>query len=813
MLGLNQRKLQKFKKNPKLFFKDAIKKRILSLSDASKRCLPKEYKAFTKYAIISAVYNVEKYLDDYFKSIINQRLDFKNNIFIILVDDGSTDNSAQIIKKYQKKYPKNIIYLYKENGGQASARNLGLKYLKENDLGASWVTFTDPDDFLDQSYFYEVDKNLEKYKYDDIALVFCPFIFFYELTGVKAHHNQFDYVFGMGVRLVPNCQMDNDLSGVTSTNLFLLEKIGKLRFNEFMRYGNEDTVFLMSYIINTYQENTIILPESRYFYRKRADKSSTIDTIQNDKNTYLLTFEEGYLKFLKSINFLNIKIPPFIQKQIITAVVWNLHSFINNDDSLDFLTEAERNKYLQIFDEIFIYIDKEVIFDFFIISAYQFHQMGMVNCFKHEYDINYQKAWIEKVDYKNNSLLIAYFTPNYSEEVKIQIDHIRLKPLITKIVQYDFINRVFIYKKMFWVEIPNYTFYFRINFFIENMNCFSIKIRDVYDMFEAEKKKNLSLDDVWVFIDHPEYAGDNAESLYRYFDHFFPEKNILFALKKQSSDWNRLEGDKFRLVDIDSFGFNNLIKKCKKIISSQLIYSCIDLDKKEGQFIYFPSGDINHSHCNIINSSNIDLMFVLRDFYNPSIDFSRFALTSKEVKVLEAPPRFEYLSFQKRDKKNIILIMPKFFNYVNSKDEKEFYDKWEKVLTNHSFLERCKRDNLQIIFSVESEKHFNYFKKFGQDVDVAYGNQYKIFPSVMIFITDCHDFAYDASKLFKCKVLHYGTQDEIIFKYSNIYGDLYSDIDCLVSSIFANIQNKTSFFVDKNINISYFEDICKILNK
>lgn len=255
-----------------------------------------------------------------------------------------------------------------------------------------------------------------------------------------------------------------------------------------MRYGNEDTFFLMSYIVNTYHGNTIILPESKYFYRKRADKSSTIDTIQNHKNTYLLTFEEGYLKFLKSINCLNIKIPSFVQKQIITAVVWNLHSFINNRDSLNFLTEIEKNKYLQILDEIFIYIDKEVIFDFFIINAYYFHQIGMVNCFKYEYDINYQKSWIEKVDYKNNSILVAYFTPNYNEEVNIQIDGIRLKPQITKIVQYDFINRVFIYKRMFWVEIPHYTFCFKVNFLIENNNCFSIKIRDVYGMFEVAKK-------------------------------------------------------------------------------------------------------------------------------------------------------------------------------------------------------------------------------------------------------------------------------------------------------------------------------------
>ncbi|EEP3708826.1 glycosyltransferase family 2 protein [Campylobacter jejuni] len=135
-----------------------------------------------------------------------------------------------------------MIYLYKENGGQVSARNLGLKYLKENDLNTPWVTFTDPDDFLDRDYFYEVDKNVKKHN-DDITLVFCPLIYFYELTGVEAYHNQFNYVFRMGARLTPNCQMDNDLSGVVNANLFLLEKIGNLQFNELMRYGNEDIFF------------------------------------------------------------------------------------------------------------------------------------------------------------------------------------------------------------------------------------------------------------------------------------------------------------------------------------------------------------------------------------------------------------------------------------------------------------------------------------------------------------------------------------------------------------------------------------------
>ena len=93
---LNSKKLRKLRINPKLFFKDAIEKRFFALDSVYKRYLPKKYKAFSKYTIISAVYNVEKYLDDYFNSIINQRLDFKKNIFMILVDDDSTDNLSLI---------------------------------------------------------------------------------------------------------------------------------------------------------------------------------------------------------------------------------------------------------------------------------------------------------------------------------------------------------------------------------------------------------------------------------------------------------------------------------------------------------------------------------------------------------------------------------------------------------------------------------------------------------------------------------------------------------------------------------------------
>ncbi|EID1267825.1 glycosyltransferase family 2 protein, partial [Campylobacter coli] len=232
MLGLNQRKLQKLKTNPKLFFKDAIEKKLLHLNSTYNKYLPKKHKGFTQYTIISAVYNVEKYLDDYFKSIINQRLDFKKNIFMILVDDGSTDNSAQIIKKYQKKYPKNIVYLYKENGGQASARNLGLKYMQENNYKTPWVTFTDPDDFLDRNYFYEVDKFLSAHQDDDICMIACNMIYYMESTFTYCDKHPLKHKFRIEYTILQNSNLNKYIQGSIGSTFIFYEYINNLIFDE-----------------------------------------------------------------------------------------------------------------------------------------------------------------------------------------------------------------------------------------------------------------------------------------------------------------------------------------------------------------------------------------------------------------------------------------------------------------------------------------------------------------------------------------------------------------------------------------------------
>ena len=77
-------------------------------------------------SIVVPVYNVERYIDDCLKSLINQSY---KNIEILLVDDGSTDNSGKICDEYAKK-DKRIKVIHKENGGVSTALNEGIRNMR-----------------------------------------------------------------------------------------------------------------------------------------------------------------------------------------------------------------------------------------------------------------------------------------------------------------------------------------------------------------------------------------------------------------------------------------------------------------------------------------------------------------------------------------------------------------------------------------------------------------------------------------------------------------------------------------------------------
>lgn len=110
-----------------------------------------------KVSVILPVYNVEKFLPKCLESIINQTY---KNLEIILVDDGATDSSLQICKKYAN-IDSRITVVTKENGGLSDARNYGLRYVT-----GEYLAFIDSDDYVLLHYIETLVKGIEDYQAD-----------------------------------------------------------------------------------------------------------------------------------------------------------------------------------------------------------------------------------------------------------------------------------------------------------------------------------------------------------------------------------------------------------------------------------------------------------------------------------------------------------------------------------------------------------------------------------------------------------------------------------------------------------------------
>lgn len=127
-----------------------------------------------KLSIILPVYNVEQYLDKCLTNILESTFkDFE----LIILNDGTKDNSEDIINKYIEKYKEKIIYIKKENTGLSDTRNVGLTHAK-----GEYITFVDSDDYIEKNMYEEMFKKIETFPYDIVA---CDVKLVYEDSNLE----------------------------------------------------------------------------------------------------------------------------------------------------------------------------------------------------------------------------------------------------------------------------------------------------------------------------------------------------------------------------------------------------------------------------------------------------------------------------------------------------------------------------------------------------------------------------------------------------------------------------------------------------
>ena len=168
-----------------------------------------------KISVIVAVYNTEKYVEKCLSSLLNQTY---QNLEIIVVEDGSTDNSKEVLKKYSHNDKIKLIY-NKKNSGLSYSRNVGL----ENAIG-DYIGYIDSDDYVDLDFYEKLMDSIVQYN-SEVAI--CDVKVVYEDKNVElvskcCNFNDFNVVN----------VINNGLAASACNKLFKKELISKYPFAE-----------------------------------------------------------------------------------------------------------------------------------------------------------------------------------------------------------------------------------------------------------------------------------------------------------------------------------------------------------------------------------------------------------------------------------------------------------------------------------------------------------------------------------------------------------------------------------------------------
>ena len=290
-------------------------------------------------SVIMPVYNSALYLDEAILSIINQSLGFEK-IQLILVNDGSTDESAEIIKKYAIKH-QNIVFVDKKNGGVSSARNEGLKY-----ADGKYITFPDPDDtvsantYRDAISFFEA--NFEKTSVVSFPIYFC---------GDARGEHPLNEKFKNGSRII-DLERENEFQLHITSSIIKAEIAKKMHFKESL-VVSEDAEALLRVLIDTPALG--VVDTGSYSYRKR--EGSLLDHVGNKREWYKAHLEEYFMSVINYARERLDKVPAFVQGALAYDLSWKL----SQREAPNCLTEDEIKEFKTLFSSLLNEIDDEII--------------------------------------------------------------------------------------------------------------------------------------------------------------------------------------------------------------------------------------------------------------------------------------------------------------------------------------------------------------------------------------------------------------------------------------------------------------------
>lgn len=232
--------------------------------------------------IIVPIYNVEKYLKECIESIINQTY---KNLEIILVNDGSTDDSLKICMNYKKK-DNRIVIINKTNGGLSDARNKGI-----DAANGKYICFVDSDDYISSAYIELLYNEARKNNTD---IVLCGIKYVNDEKKILSEYAYKKNFVKSGKELLIDYYQENGVEVIVAWNkLYKRELFNTYRYNVGKIHEDEFLTYKILYNL----DKVSIISDKLYYYRK--NDTSIVNKKFNLKRLDLLEALENRMRFFK----------------------------------------------------------------------------------------------------------------------------------------------------------------------------------------------------------------------------------------------------------------------------------------------------------------------------------------------------------------------------------------------------------------------------------------------------------------------------------------------------------------------------------
>ena len=521
--------------------------------------------------MVVATYNVDAYIDRFLASVFGQSSLLKS-FEVIIVDDGSTDRSAEIVKEWQARYPKHLRYVYQENAGAAAARNTGLALAR-----GTWVSFPDPDDFLDVDYIRKMLKETEHSQNRPLLAVFSNLLFYFEDQDSIVDNHPLNYRFRRAVtrKLSHDLEDFMQLSGATAwLHRETILKHG-LEFDRKVVPSFEDAHFINRILLCAPDRTVSFVSGAKYYYRKRIEKNSKLDKAKHNSGWFIDQLKYGSLNLIIDAKKMRGYVPRHIQRTCFYDLFWKFRYLVDNSARASFLTEEERNIFLDLVSNIFGYIDPEVIAEFSLAGCTEEHKVALLAMYKGQRR-DRTAVYVRNVDTSAGLVQFSYHTGGEDEfRPRNLVNGKEVRSVLPSQRRIDFMGQTYFREHFFWVpmeEGDNIAFelgggFCRIRHggtsLGDHADWLSLRnaLRPAASMRLDSEAHSLrahvlamreKYQGCYVLIDRDTKADDNAEHLYRHMLATGRADNAWFILSRSSLDWDRLEAEGFKLLPFGS---------------------------------------------------------------------------------------------------------------------------------------------------------------------------------------------------------------------------------------------------------------------